>query len=129
MLLLLSHPISRNIVGIVATNNGHTCLEHRFGCGNVPLSGRAGHGCRVLLQLQMTAPNELAAYMVSDDGSDRIRVGFAPRKNMVGVRECSLEEVYTTEHPNSHYCALYHVTVDMPLLRLLTRQKQAKYYF
>ncbi len=103
------------IVDIVATNNGCTCLEHCFGCGNVLLLGRAGHGCGVLLRLWMTAPNELAAYMVSDDGSDGCRVGFAPREHTVGVRGHSLDgalvrllEVYTPEHPNSHCIALYH---------------------
>ena len=33
------------IVGIVAANNGCTCLEHCVGCDNVLLLGGAGHGC------------------------------------------------------------------------------------
>ena len=90
-------------------------LEHRFGCGNVLLLGRAGRGCGVLLQLRITALNELTSFVVNDDGSDGCRVGFAPREHAIGVRGHSLDgalvrllEVYTPEHPNSHCCALCH---------------------
>ena len=103
------------IVGFIATNNGRTCEEHRFGCGNVLLLGRPAHGCGVLLRLRKTSPNELAACFVRPDGSDGCRVGFTPHEHAVGARGCSLDgalvrllEVYTPEHPNSHCRALYH---------------------
>ena len=103
------------IVGIFATNNGRTCEEHRFGCGNVLLLGLPAHGCGVLLRLRKTSPNELAAYFVRHDGSDGCRVGFTPLEHAAGARGCFLDgtlvrllEVYTPEHPNSHCRALFH---------------------
>ncbi len=37
------------IVGMIATNNGQTCQNHCFGCGNALLMGLPAHGCGVLL--------------------------------------------------------------------------------
>ena len=97
------------IVGFIATNNGRTCQEHCFGCGNMLLLGMPAHCCGVLLRLWKTSPNKLAACFVRHDGSDSCRVGFALPEHAVGARGCSLDgalvrllEVYTPEHPNSH---------------------------
>ena len=84
----------------------------------------------------MTAPNQLTANMVSDDGSDGCRVGFFSRELTVGVMGCSLDgalvrllKVYTPEHPTVTAVRCTTVTVNMPWLRLLTRQKQANIIF
>ena len=68
-----------------------------------------------MLQLWMTCPKELAAYVVSDDGSDGCSIGFVSREHAVDARGCLLDgvvvrlfKVNTQEHPNRHFCALYH---------------------
>ena len=103
------------IVGIVATNNGRTCNNHRFGCGNALLMSLPVNGCGVLLRLRKTLCGDLAAYFVLPDGSDGCRVAFAPREQAAGHRGCFLDgvvvrmiEVYTPEHPNRFCRALYH---------------------
>ena len=103
------------IVGIVATSNGRTCDVHRFGCGNALLLSRPARGCGVLLHLQKTGPDTLAAFFVLRDGSNGCRVGFTPQEHSVGARGDSLDgaivrifEVYTPDHPNSYCHALYH---------------------
>ena len=65
------------------------------------------HGSGVLLCLQKTSSNELAACFVCHDGADSCRVGFALPEHAVGARGCSLDgalvrllEVYTPEHLN-----------------------------
>ena len=104
------------IVGIVATDNGHMCAKHCFGCGNSLLLARPARGCGVLLRLRRTsAPDEIAAYFVKRDGSNGCRVGFTPREHTVGEYGSILDgalvrvfEVFTPEHPNSHCRSLYH---------------------
>ena len=90
------------IVGIVATNNGRTCQNHHFGCGNALLMSLPANGCGVLLHLKKTPCGDLAAYFVLPDGSNGCRVAFAPREHAVGLQGCFLDgvvvqmiEVYT----------------------------------
>jgi hypothetical protein len=59
--------------------------------------------------------NELAGYIMNDDGSEGCRVCFAAREYAVGENECRLDgaivnivEVYTADHPNSTMCRLFH---------------------
>ena len=103
------------IVGIFATNNGRTCNNHRFGCGNALLMSLPANGCGVLLRLRKTSCGDLAAYVVLPDGSDGCRVAFAPREQATGHRGCFLDgvvvhmiEVYTPDHPNRFCCSLHH---------------------
>ena len=103
------------IVGIVATNNGCTCSNHLFGCGNALLMSLPANGCGVLLRLRKTSCGDLAAYVVLLDGSDGCRVAFAPREQAAGHHGCFLDgvvvpmiDVYTPEHPNRFCRALYH---------------------
>ena len=103
------------IVGIVATNNGRTCQNHHFGCGNALLMSLPANGCGVLLRLRKTLCGDLVAYVVLPDGSDGCRVAFAPREQAAGPRGCFLDgvvvrmiEVYTPDHPNRFCRALYH---------------------
>ena len=103
------------IVGIVATNNGRTCQNHHFGCGNALLMSLPANGCGVLLHLKKTPGGDLAAYFVLPDGSDGCRVAFASREHAIGPRGCFLDgvvvrmiEVYTPDHPNRFCRALYH---------------------
>ncbi len=63
----------------------------------------------------MTDPNELAAYVMSDNECDGCRDGFAPREHAVGARGHLLDgrlvrlfELYMPGHPNSDYLAVYH---------------------
>ena len=118
------------IVGIVATSNGRTCDVHRFGCGNVLLLSRPARGCGVLLRLQKTGPDSLAAHFVLCDGSDGCRVGFTAQEHSVGARGDFLDgavvwifEVYTPDHPNSHYRALYHRSYGYALAEMKLREK------
>ncbi len=46
------------IVGIIATNNGCTCQNHQFGCGNALLN-RPTHGCGVFLCLKKMPSGDL----------------------------------------------------------------------
>lgn len=70
----------------------------------------------MLLRLRMAALNQFAACKLSDDGSDRSRVGCAPspREHVVDAMGhlligelVMLCEVYIPEHSNSHCCALF----------------------
>ena len=81
------------ILGMVATNNGQTCQNHCFGCGNALLMGLPAHGCGVLLCLKKTPSGDLAAHFLLEGGSDGCRVAFAPREHAVGPRGCFLDGV------------------------------------
>ena len=104
------------IVGIVVMNNCCTCERHRFGCGNLLLLARPACGGGVLLCLRrMPSPDKLAAYFVTWDRSNGCWVGFTPQEHAVGACGSILDgalvrvfEVFTPEHPNSHWCSLYH---------------------
>lgn len=63
----------------------------------------------------MTSPNELTAYVVSDNGYGGCRVGFAPREHAVDPRGCLLDEMlvrlfewYIPNRPNSQYHTHHH---------------------
>ena len=68
------------IVGIVARNNGHTCQNHHFDCGNALLMSLPANDCGVLLHLKKTPSGNLAAYFVLPDRSNGCRVASAPRE-------------------------------------------------
>ena len=50
------------IVGIIATNNGCTCQNHHFGCGNALLMSLPANGCGVLLCLKKTVTLQLILF-------------------------------------------------------------------
>lgn len=94
---------------IIATNNGHTCDVHYFGCENLLLLVRLACCCGVLLHLNRTAaPDDIAAYFVLRD-SDGSWVSFALWEHAVlapgGILDrivVRLFEMYTPEQPNFH---------------------------
>ena len=73
------------IVGIITINNGCTCDAHQFDCGNDLVLARPTYGCGLLLHLWKTAPDEIAAFFVLEDGSVGCRVGFMPLEHAVGA--------------------------------------------
>lgn len=95
------------LVGLTHTSNGRTCDEHPDGCGISLVTDRFDNGIGMLLRLRNTAPNELAAYFINEDGTDGCRVGFAKRSFAAGARGplfdgciVRLVDVYTIEHEN-----------------------------
>lgn len=71
------------IISIIATENGCTCLNHRFCCSNAFLLDRSARVFVVLLCLKKTPSVDLTAYLLLSDGSDRCNVGLLLRNMLL----------------------------------------------
>ena len=76
---------------------------------------RVDSGVSLCLRLRSFVRNELAGYIMNDDGSEGCRVCFAVREYAMGENDCRLDgaiikivEVFTSDHPNSTMCHLFH---------------------
>jgi hypothetical protein len=103
------------IVGFIECNNGRTCNSHPDGCGNKLVLERPDNGVGMVLRVRMTAPEELACFVMGDDGEDGCRVAFLAKEYAAGERGLGLNgaivrivDVYLPDNENRSARRLYH---------------------
>jgi hypothetical protein len=103
------------LVGFLLEGNGHSCELHPFGCGNSMVVNRVDSGVGLCLWLRSFVRNELAGYIMNDDGTEGCRICFAAREYAAGENDRRLDgaiikivEVFTADHPNSMMRHLFH---------------------
>jgi hypothetical protein len=76
---------------------------------------RVDSGVGLCLHLCLFVRNELAGYIINDDGSEGCHVCFAAREFSAGDNGRPLDgaivkiiEVFMADHPNSTMCRLFH---------------------
>jgi len=117
------------LVGFLPDGNGRSCELHPFGCGNNMVVNRVDSGVGLYLHLRSFVQNELAGYIINDEGSEGCCICFAAREYAAGENNHRLDgtivkivEVFMMDHPNStmrslfhHNCGYTYATVLLPL--------------
>ena len=105
------------LVSFLPNGNGRSCVLHPFGCGNTLVLNREHSGVGLHLRLRSFVRNELACYIMKDDGSDGCHVCFTAREYAAGDNDCQLDgaivkltDVFMTEHENRSMCHLFYST-------------------
>ena len=60
------------LVGFLPTDNGRSCVQHPYGCGNFWVLEKAlSHGVGMQIHLRLVDGSHLAGYIVEADGSEQ----------------------------------------------------------